>query len=107
MYQLNSIYKIFWDLKFIARDGINIPGVSYRSDTIHARLMFNNGYGISVVRGGIVTIGNTKIGSDDVYEIAVLDKDGKLDYSTPITEDVITDLTQDEVTEYMIKIQQL
>ena len=104
---MNSIYKTFWDLKFITRDGINIPGVSYRSDTIHARLMFDNGHGISVVRGGIVTIGDTKLGSDEVYEIAVLDADGRLDYSTPITEDVITDLTQDEVTEYMIKIQQL
>jgi hypothetical protein len=69
--------------------------------------MFDNGHGISVVRGGIVTIGDTKLGSDEVYEIAVLDADGRLDYSTPITEDVITDLTQDEVTEYMIKIQQL
>jgi len=41
------------------------------------------------------------------YEIAVLGKNDKLDYSTPITDDVERGLTQDEVTEYMIKIQQL
>ena len=104
---MNSIYKTFWDLKFIVREGINIPNVSYRSDTIHARLMFDNRYGISVVRGGVLTIGGAKVGSNDVYEIAVLDEDKELTYTTPITEDVITNLTQDEVTEYMIKIQQL
>ena len=54
-----------------------------------------------------ITIEDTKMGSDDIYEIAVLDKSGELDYSTHITEDTIRDLTQDEVTEYMIKIQQL
>ena len=103
---MNSTYKTFWDLQFIVREGINLT-VSYRSNTIHARLMFNNGYGISVVRGGVITIEDTKMGSDDIYEIAVLDKSGELDYSTYITEDTIRDLTQDEVTEYMIKIQQL
>jgi len=104
---LNSIYKTFWDLKFIVKEGINIPSISHRSDTIHARLMFDNGYGISVVRGGVLTIGGAKVGSNDIYEIAVLDEDEELTYTTPITEDVITDLTQDEVNEYMIKIQQL
>jgi hypothetical protein len=69
--------------------------------------MFDNGYGISVVRGGVLTIGGAKVGSNDIYEIAVLDEDEELTYTTPITEDVITDLTQDEVNEYMIKIQQL
>ena len=41
------------------------------------------------------------------YEIAVLGKNGKLDYSTPITSDVEAGLTLEQVTEYMIKIQQL
>ena len=100
------MYKTFWDLQFIVREGNNLSSSSM-SDSIHARLMFNNRHGISVVRGGIITINNAKIGSDDVYEVAVLDKYGKLDYSTPITDDVIRGLTQDEVTEYMIKIQQL
>jgi hypothetical protein len=102
------MYKTFWDLKFITRDGINIPGVSYRSDTIHARLMFDNGHGISVVRGVATKIVGGRLIDDTVsYEIAVLGKNDKLDYSTPITDDVERGLTQDEVTEYMIKIQQL
>ena len=91
------MYKTFWDLKFIVREGINLT-VSWRSNTIHARLMFNNGYGISVVRGVYNTIS---------YEIAVLGKNDKLDYSTPITNDVEASLTLEQVTEYMIKIQQL
>ena len=96
------MYKTFWDLQFNVQEGFNkFP------PRIQARIKFDNEYGISVVRGGVITIEDTKMGSDDVYEIAVLDKSGELDYSTYITEDTIRDLTQDEVTEYMIKIQQL
>lgn len=106
MNQLNSKYKTFWDLEFIARKGSIMPN-SNISDRIIARVMFRNGYGISVVRGGHARIGNHKYHSDDTYEIAVLDSKGKLIYTTPITPDVIQDLTIEQVTEYMIKIQQL
>jgi hypothetical protein len=96
------MYKTFWDLQFNVQEGFN-----KFSPRIQARITFDNEYGISVVRGGMLTIGGAKVGSDDIYEIAVLDKNGKLDYNTPITNDVEAGLTIDEVTEYMIKIQQL
>ena len=100
---MNSIYKTFWDLQFNIQEGFNnFP------PRIQARIKFNNKYGISVVRGVNSKIVNSKLVDDTMsYEIAVLDKNGKLDYSTPITDDVERGLTLDEVTEYMIKIQQL
>ena len=100
---MNSIYKTFWDLQFNIQEGFN-----KFSPRIQARATFDNGYGISVVRGVNSKIVNGRLVDDTVsYEIAVLGKNDKLDYSTPITDDVERGLTQDEVTEYMIKIQQL
>lgn len=66
-----------------------------------ARLFFDNGYGISVItgHGGYST-------EDKPYEIAVL-FNNELCYTTEITDDVIGWLTADEVSEIMIKIQQL
>ena len=51
---------------------------------------FPNGYGVSVLRGGesAYTDGGT-------YEIAVT-RDGILDYSTPITDDVLAYQTEEE-----------
>jgi len=69
--------------------------------SIQAIIMFENGYGISVVQGD-----HTYGGSIGLYEIAVLDKEG-LNYDTPITNDVIGYLTEPEVSDYMIKIQKL
>lgn len=66
-----------------------------------ARIYFRNGYGASVLFGrdfysdGITT-----------YELAVL-KDGDICYDTPITDDVLGYLTEKEVTETLIKIQNL
>ncbi len=103
MHQSNSIYKTFWDLQFNIQEGFNnFP------PRIQARMKFDNEYGISVVRGVATKIVGGRLIDDTVsYEIAVLGKNDKLDYSTPITDDVERGLTQDEVTEYMIKIQQL
>lgn len=53
-----------------------------------ARITFANGYTASVVRGGI---GYTKGGT---YEIAVM-RDGRLDLSTPITDDVLGFLSEE------------
>ena len=87
------MYKTFWDLQFNVQEGFNkFP------PRIQARITFDNEYGVSVVRGVYNTIS---------YEIAVLGKNDKLDYSTPITNDVEASLTLEQVTEYMIKIQQL
>jgi hypothetical protein len=66
------------------------------------KITFENGYGASVVCHTMSYGG--KLG---LYELAVLDKQGNLTYDTPITSDVIGYLTPKEVTNYLIKIQEL
>jgi hypothetical protein len=67
-----------------------------------ARVMFDNGYGASVVVGPY-----TYGGEDGLYELAVLDSNGKLTYETPITNDVEGYLTEDDVTKLLEQIQSL
>ena len=67
-----------------------------------ARITFDNGYGASVVKHEY-----SYGGKDGLYELAVLDKDGELTYETPITNDVIGYLREQDVTEVMEKIQKL
>lgn len=52
---------------------------------------FPNGYGASVIDDGYG-------GDSGLYELAVLNPDGRLDYSTPITDDVLGWLTAEDVT---------
>ena len=66
-----------------------------------ARIDFNNGYGASVLLGNLFYSNGI-----DTYELAVF-KNGHLCYDTEITDDVIGRITKDEVTEILIKIQQL
>jgi hypothetical protein len=44
---------------------------------------------------------------DGLYELAVLDEEGGLTYNTSVTNDVLGWLTEDDVTEALIKIQNL
>ena len=67
-----------------------------------ARIIFDNGYGASVVKGE-----HTYGGKDGLYELGVLGKDGKLCYDTPITDDVEGYLTEEGVTEFLKQIQSL
>jgi hypothetical protein len=67
-----------------------------------ARIMFDNGYGASVIIGP-----HTYGGEDGLYELAVLGKDKKLTYETPVTDDVEGYLSEDEVTKLMEQIQKL
>ncbi len=69
---------------------------------IASRIQFDNGYGASVVKGPY-----TYGGKDGLYEMAVLDDSGNLTYDTPITNDVIGYLSEDEVNDYLTKIQEL
>jgi hypothetical protein len=85
--------KTFNDLEF--KPHITMDGVM-------SRIEFENGYGASVVKGEY-----TYGGKDGLYELAVLDSNGDLTYSTPVTDDVIGYLTQQEVTDLMEQIQNL
>lgn len=62
---------------------------------------FANGYGASVITGGIAYCNEAQ-----PYELAVL-KDDDLCYDTPITDDVIGYLTSNEVYELLDRIEQL
>jgi hypothetical protein len=65
-------------------------------------MIFDNGYGISVVKGPYSYGG--KLG---LYELAVLDSDGYVCYDTLITSDVIGFLKPEDVSKHMIEIQEL
>ena len=71
------------------------------SDGVHAIVTFDNGYGASVVKTNM-----SYGGKEGLYELAVL-FDGLISYDTPITNDVIGFLTEDEVTELLQKIEDL
>ena len=68
---------------------------------IVSRTEFDNGYEVSVVKSKY-----TYGGDKGLYELAVF-KDGEITYDTPITEDVMGYLTEQEVTDTFIKIQEL
>ena len=85
--------KTFNDLKF-KKDK--------QREGIFARVRFANNYGASIVKNKY-SYGN-KEGS---YEVAVLDKNGSITYTTPITNDVVGNLTPHEVTDILNKIQAL
>jgi hypothetical protein len=69
---------------------------------VQSRIMFENGYGASVVKGP-----HTYGGKTGLYEIAVLDSEENITYETPITSDVIGYLRPEDVTDVIEKIQKL
>ena len=85
--------KTFKDLEF--KPHVNMSGIM-------SRIEFENGYGASVVRGAY-----TYGGDKGLYELAVLDSNGDLTYDTPVTNDVLGHLTEQDVTDAMIEIQKL
>lgn len=87
--------KKFEDLDFIKLDDGFMKGVQ-------CRMIFENGYGVSVV-SHTYSYGGKK----GLYEIAVLDKNGELTYDTPVTNDVIGYLSETGVTDVMKKVQEL
>ena len=84
-------------------DFVFVDEIKY-GDKVWSRsyMIFDNGYGISVVRGP-----HSYGGKLGLYEIAVLDNDGFITYETPITSDVIGFLKPEDVTNHMIEIQEL
>jgi hypothetical protein len=65
-------------------------------------VQFPNGYGASIVQGE-----HTYGGKDGLYEIAVFGKDGQISYSTPITDDVLGYLSEEEVEKTLLDIKNL
>lgn len=76
-------------------------------DGTTARMVFDNEYGVSVIRAAGDPFGGSYGHEDGLYELAVLGKDGSLSYETPITDDVLGSLTEDEVTNIMKQVQEL
>jgi len=83
--------KTFSDLQF---------GLHPAGQGVQARIQFSNGFGASVVKTPY-----SYGGSQGKYELAVLDQDGRMTYSTEVTNDVVGYLSPDEVTEYLRQIQ--
>lgn len=69
---------------------------------IRAFIKFDNGYSSSVIR----TKGSYG-GASGLYELAVLDQYGDMVYNTPITDDVLGYLNEDDVTKALKQIQEL
>ena len=69
---------------------------------IYCRIQFENGYGASIVKHPY-----SYGGKDGLYEIAVIDSEGQITYDTPITNDVIGYLSEDDVEKYVNDIKDL
>ena len=69
---------------------------------IISRIIFDNGYGATIVQGP-----HTYGGADGLYELAVVGKNDEICYDTPVTGDVEGYLSEAQVTDLLIKIQQL
>ena len=93
--------KTFKDLEFKPYNLAHMESDGGR----HAIMFFPNGYGVSVLFGK-----HFYSNGFDTYELAVIRKSGdgySMAYDTPITNDVLAHLTEDEVTEIMIEVQRL
>jgi hypothetical protein len=66
-----------------------------------ASVYFSNGYGASVITGAMFYTSAEK-----PYELAVL-YEGGLTYNTDLTDDVLGHLNEEEVNEYLKKIEEL
>lgn len=83
-------------------------------DGVQAKYFFDNGYGVSVIRSS-----HSYGGSDGLYELAVLkqyvqkdygaklSKEWEICYTTPITDDVLGHLTEEDVESLLSKIENL
>ena len=91
--------KTFEDLVFEPH-AISVNSDRFKNHK-QAIIDFDNGYSVSVIFG--TTFYSNGI---DTYELAAL-LDGELCYPSEIGNDVLGNITKEEVTDAMIKIQQL
>lgn len=89
--------KTFKDLKFKPHS-ITESGLENYKEAKQAIEKFENGYGVSVLFGNCFYSNGI-----DTYELAVL-FDGKITYQTDITDDVLGYLSENEVSEVMLKV---
>jgi len=79
-------------------------------DGLSGKIFFDNGYGVSVVRFKINDRYSSYTNNEDEWELAILfgnEKEWELTYNTPITNDVIGWISEDEVTDIMRQVQEL
>lgn len=91
--------KTFNDLEFK-------PHKNLGGEAKHAVMFFPNGYGVSVVTGSEFFY----ISPTGQFELAVIKgnpEDAHIAYDTGITSDVLGHLTENDVTEVMLKVQNL
>ena len=69
---------------------------------MRATVRFPNGFGASIITGPLFYSH-----PNCPYEIAVLDKDDRITYTTPITEDVCGYLTEQEANDILAQIKAL
>jgi len=91
--------KLFNDLKFEPHSLSN--EIEQLSRAKRASEKFENGYGVSVLFGSAFYSNGI-----NTYEVAVL-YEGEVCYSTDITDDVMSNLSEQEVSEVMTRIQNL
>lgn len=94
--------KTFADLEFKGHP--SDPEDKYELG-VWSRIFFPNGYGASVVKGQ-----HTYGGADGLYELAVLkgkEDSYELCYNSSVTSDVVGYLTEEEVSAYLQKIEEL
>lgn len=90
--------KTFKDLEFKKH---SISSFEMYSNAKQAVLNFDNRYGVSVVFGSCFYSNGI-----DTYEVAVL-YDGHITYNTEITNDVICNVSEEQVSEIMTKVQSI
>ena len=88
---------------------MTFSNLEFKTDELgeHAFHIFDNHYGVSVVRGPY-----TYGGRNGLYELAVVymapeDKESQLVYDTPITNDVMGHLTPDNITDVIAQVEAL
>lgn len=92
------------DLKYDDYKKYEVP-IPYKQDGFNHRFKFDNNYGASVIKHKF-SYGY----EEDLFELAVLyfeDDIPHLVYTTPITDDVIGNLTNEQVLELLERIKNL